>query len=89
MPFTPPNYYGTIGSNFLGGNPAAFFTNPNLGFPIDFSGMSTTTPTAGAPGNLNGMKKDSYQRALGLLSNPVFQSLLFFKVFPNRYSNNL
>jgi hypothetical protein len=73
MSFTPPNYYGTIGSNFLGGNPAAFFTDPNL--RIDFGGMSTTTPTAGAPGNLNGMKKDSYQRALNLLSNPVFQSL--------------
>lgn len=73
MPFTPPNYYGTIGSNFLGGNPAAFFTDPNL--RIDLGGMSTTTPTAGAPGNLNGMKKDSYQRAMGLLSNSVFQSL--------------
>lgn len=68
MPFTSPNYYGTIGANFLGGNPAAFFTDPNL--RIDLGGMSTTTPTAGAPGNLNGM-----QQALQFFSNPAIQGL--------------
>ena len=68
MPFTSPNYYGTIGANFLGGNPAAFFTDPN--FRIDLGGMSTTTPTAGAPGNLNGM-----QQALQFFSNPAIQGL--------------
>lgn len=64
---TFPNYYSGINPNFLGGNPADFFTNP---MRIDLGGMSTTTPTAGAPGNLNGV-----QQALQFFSNPVVQGL--------------
>jgi hypothetical protein len=59
-------------SNYFGGNPADFFTNPNS---LALGNISITTPAAGAPGNLNGVKEDQNRRVFDLLSNKYFQGL--------------
>ena len=65
---TPWNWTGTNFPSLLGSNSFNFPTN--LNYSIDWGGMSRTTPTAGAPGNLNGV-----QQALEFFSNPAVQAL--------------
>jgi len=79
---TFPNYYSGINPNFLGGNPADFFTNP---MRIDLGGMSTTTPTAGAPGNLSGVLQVINSEAFKGLPEGTQQQLL---ANPGLFGNN-
>lgn len=55
-------------SNYFGGNPAGFFTNPNS---LALGDISITTPTAGAPGNLG---VDHYQRSVNFLASDAYKN---------------
>lgn len=68
-----PFNYSSI-PNPLGFNPFELAgNNPNL--RINLNGISTTSPTVGAAGNLNGVKEDYHQKVLKFFSNPDVKGL--------------